>query len=321
MNCDHNPLVSVIIPAFNRESFVASCIRSVLSQTYKNIEILLVDDGSTDRTHWRFVEFAKQDPRITIFSQENRGVSSARNLGLSNAKGTYIYFLDSDDYIRPNLIRECVTSALESDCDVITFDTSPFSHDGVSTLHDYSRSIPENTALSAESLLSHSIANEEFRPTPWLYFFNSRVFKDNNLAFREGIVFEDNLLIYQVLTLNISICYLQKSLHFHRWHQDSITGSGISVYKLYSLICVIDGLEMRRAETNSPKSHRKLMKFLCCLYVRWAVEGQIYSMKIWCELLRLLIANPGLLSMALLLQPAKVATSYLGKSLARRSSA
>ena len=116
-----NPLVTVAIAAYNVERFLQDGIRSVLSQTYKNLEILLVDDGSTDSTPFLCDEIAKQDSRIKVIHKENGGLGSARNVGIDKAKGKYLYFFDVDDYIEPNLVEENVKIAEEKNSDLIIF--------------------------------------------------------------------------------------------------------------------------------------------------------------------------------------------------------
>lgn len=96
----NNPLISVIVPVYNTEKYIRKCIESILRQTFTDFELILVDDGSTDNSGAICDEYAEKDNRVRAFHQENRGVCSARNKGLDNAKGTYVAFVDSDDYIR-----------------------------------------------------------------------------------------------------------------------------------------------------------------------------------------------------------------------------
>jgi len=95
--------ISVIIPIYNVEAYLERCLRTVCGQTYKNIEIILVDDGSTDNCLQICIEFANKDDRIKVLTQANQGVSSARNTGLENATGKFIGFVDPDDYIHPEM--------------------------------------------------------------------------------------------------------------------------------------------------------------------------------------------------------------------------
>nr|WP_321302565.1 glycosyltransferase family 2 protein [uncultured Trichococcus sp.] len=115
----NTPLVSVIIPIYNVEKYIHSCIGSVLEQTYENLEILLVDDGSLDNSASICDEYALLDNRVKVIHKENGGLSDARNCGLHAARGEYIHFLDGDDYIEHILIEKAVKEASENNADVI----------------------------------------------------------------------------------------------------------------------------------------------------------------------------------------------------------
>ena len=99
-----NPLVSVIIPVYNVEKYLRRCLNSVIDQEYKNIEIILVNDGSTDNSLEIAISYKEKDKRIKVFSQENQGLSAARNMGLDKSHGEYITFIDSDDYVSKDYV-------------------------------------------------------------------------------------------------------------------------------------------------------------------------------------------------------------------------
>ena len=101
-----NELVSIVVPIYNVEKYLSKCIDSLISQTYKNLEIILVNDGSTDQSGEIAQQYAKQDSRIRYIVQKNKGLGGARNTGLEYAKGNYILFIDSDDYIRNNMVEK-----------------------------------------------------------------------------------------------------------------------------------------------------------------------------------------------------------------------
>ena len=114
-----NPLISFIIPVYNVEKYLAQCIESVLVQSHDNIEIILVDDGSTDKSGEICDNFSKTDNRVRVIHQENRGASAARNAGLGIAKGNYIAFIDSDDYVSPSM-AEKLLDAIDCICNLST---------------------------------------------------------------------------------------------------------------------------------------------------------------------------------------------------------
>ena len=111
-------LVSVIIPAYNIEDYIGRCLDSIISQTYKNLEIIVVDDGSRDYTGEILDNYAKKDRRIKVIHKENGGVSSARNKGIEAAEGDYIGFIDGDDLIEPGMYKTLVDLLEEENADI-----------------------------------------------------------------------------------------------------------------------------------------------------------------------------------------------------------
>ncbi len=114
-----NPLVSIVISIFNMEKYLAHCLESAINQTYKNIEIICIDDGSTDRSAEIVSSFAKNDERIKYFYQTNRGLSTVRNEGIKKSHGEYIMFLDSDDFFHSRAVERMIGAAIESKADLV----------------------------------------------------------------------------------------------------------------------------------------------------------------------------------------------------------
>lgn len=115
----NNPLVSIIVPVYNVQNSVARCVESVCAQTWKNIEIILINDGSQDESYAICEEFRSKDPRIVLVDKANSGVSDTRNYGLTIAQGKYVQFVDSDDYIEPDFTEHLVTAAEEHHADLV----------------------------------------------------------------------------------------------------------------------------------------------------------------------------------------------------------
>lgn len=115
------PKVSVIIPVYNVDPYLRECLESVVNQTLLDIEIICVNDGSTDNSPAILEEYRAKDSRITVFTQENRGLSAARNRGMDLARGEYIYFIDSDDYVEPETLERTVHIAEADDLDAVVF--------------------------------------------------------------------------------------------------------------------------------------------------------------------------------------------------------
>lgn len=113
------PDISVIVPVYNTESYLKKCIESIINQTFRNIEIILVDDGSTDTSAEILADYALRDNRIIVIHQENQGLSAARNAGMRSAKGEYIMFVDSDDWIDANTCEKAISAARTSFADIV----------------------------------------------------------------------------------------------------------------------------------------------------------------------------------------------------------
>lgn len=141
----HSPKISIIIPVFNTENYLHRCVDSILSQTYQDFEILLIDDGSTDRSGEICDQYAKLDNRIRVYHKENGGVSSARNWGLKNASGYWITFIDADDWIDKETLKQCLEAP--SNVELIRFGM---------------KSVFKNNTYVADARLSESWDYEEF---------------------------------------------------------------------------------------------------------------------------------------------------------------
>ena len=118
---ENNLAVSIIMPVYNSEAYLQNCIDSILSQEFDSFELLLIDDGSTDRSPEICDDYASQDERVKVFHKDNGGICAARNFGLENAKGTYIAFSDHDDIVLPGFLADNYIAAMENDADVVKF--------------------------------------------------------------------------------------------------------------------------------------------------------------------------------------------------------
>ena len=132
---DNQALISVIIPVYNVEEYLRECIDSVLNQTFSDFEVILVNDGSTDSSGEICDEYVEKDERVTVIHQKNGGLSVARNIGLSEANGKYVYFLDSDDYISENALATLLNIAENDSSDIVFFDAVSFTDTDDFTVH------------------------------------------------------------------------------------------------------------------------------------------------------------------------------------------
>lgn len=192
--------ISVIIPVYNTEAYIPACIDSILSQSFSDFEVLLIDDGSTDGSGAICDEYAKIDSRIRVFHKENGGVSSARNEGLDNAKGDWVFFIDSDDLL-PNRALEVLMAHADSDVDVV--------YGGIRKFNDYNDDI-ETILVDHEGIITIDDALDAFivpekRVKDWQRYMINRIYRMSiinkfKLRFNINIYYkEDGLFVAQYL--------------------------------------------------------------------------------------------------------------------------
>ena len=192
-------ILSVIIPVYNVEKYLAECLDSVCSQTQKDIEIICIDDGSTDGSAAILDDYARRDPRVRVIRQANVGVGAARNRGLDIATGRYVYFIDSDDWLADeNALSVLCETAEREQTDIIFFDAKCVIEDGLAGQTAYN----EKTYLRTHSyggmktgvaLVNEFIANKEYQASACLVFLRRQLLNDHAIRFKKGIIYEDNI--------------------------------------------------------------------------------------------------------------------------------
>ena len=234
------PVVSVVIPVYNVEAYLCECVDSVLTQTMQDFEIILVDDGATDSSGAICDRYAQQDPRIQVIHQKNGGLSAARNTGLDAAKGEYVYFLDSDDYIEPYSLEHLRDLAEKEKADVVFFDAYVFFTDCKPdpNVYQYHRS-RDYGAKPGRQMLMELLNTDEYRTAVPLMLFRRDYMMRNALRFRPGILHEDELFTFYVYHGDGVIAHCHEELYARRMRAASImTGSSMrkryeSVYAIY----------------------------------------------------------------------------------------
>ena len=233
---DRNIKVSVIIPVYNTEKYLCQCLDSIANQTLKEIEIICVNDGSTDASLQILEEYAKKDSRFSVYSEINKGQSSARNLGLSHAAGRYIYFMDSDDILDLNCLTTVFEEASKRDLDVIYFDGSSFSEDGVANemSEKYSRYYTREHTYEGTyrgcDLFAEMYHNGEYRVSPCLQLIRRKLLAEKDIWFVPGIIHEDNIFSFEVILQADKAAYTHASL-FSRRVRASSTMTASRTYK------------------------------------------------------------------------------------------
>ncbi|MBQ8851129.1 MAG: glycosyltransferase, partial [Oscillibacter sp.] len=209
-----NPSVSIIVPVYNAEAALRRCIESILHQTCGDFELLLVDDGSTDSSGAICDEYAAQDTRIRVFHKENGGVSAARNLALDNAQGTYLQFLNSDDWVTPDATRLCLRTAREQNADLVISDFYRVVGDRVSVKGD----IEETEVLSQSEYAEHMMANpaDFYYCVLWNKLYRRDIVEAHHLRMNEEINWcEDFLFNLEYIRCARRCCALNVPLYYY----------------------------------------------------------------------------------------------------------
>ncbi len=243
------PLISIIVPIYNCEKYVKRCIDSIINQTYKELEIILIDDGSTDNSLDVINEYRKSDSRIKVFSHPNSGVSYTRNFGIGVANGKYLSFVDSDDILDLGLY-ETFYKILEihKDSDLIQCGYNVFNDPDL--LVD-SKFIPEHLdikSVSENDIYSNQLNIMNLRKSPpdmiaisvWAKLYLSSIIKENNIRFREDLhMFEDGIFTIQYLNFTKKACLIKEKLYYYRVMPNNSLTQKMDVNKLeQNLICM-----------------------------------------------------------------------------------
>ena len=228
-------LVSVVVPVYNVKDYLYECIDSIKNQTYKNIEIILVDDGSTDGSSQICDELAKEDERIKLIHKENGGLSDARNVGLNYSNGEYIIFIDSDDLISKIMIEQMINSMLINDADIsaCTFKTFKNNND-----INYVEKLKDEIVMSGKELVKKIYAGEytDIAFTAWNKLYKKRLFQDFKIEYPVGRFYEDSFTTFKLLYNADKLVIIDNSLYFYRVRQGSIMNSVMTEKKIIDWI-------------------------------------------------------------------------------------
>ena len=219
-------LVSIILPVYNGEKYLNECIDSILASTYQNLEIILIDDGSTDRSGPICDEYAEKDSRIKVIHQENRGLICARNCGLSVSNGTYIAFVDADDLVSPAFYEEMVSAMEAEHADLVACEYRHNKEDVVPCIAPNERN--SVSVQTFDEYLAILTCAPSIREVTWTgpYVWNKLYRKENikEQFNKECLMCEDLRFNYDYLSSCTKMTVLPFGLYFYRIHDESITG-------------------------------------------------------------------------------------------------
>ncbi len=228
----HHKIVSVIVPVYNVEKYLDRCVESIVSQTYKNLEIILIDDGSPDNCPKMCDDWAKKDSRIKVIHKENGGVSSARNCGLDEAKGEYISFVDSDDWIEDSHIEKMVSYINDTDC-VIAGYTKENTTGKINCSLSF---VNVDLAKIDKTPIGEVFWNGYIHPC-WNKLFKKETLKKSSIQFQEEIhLSEDSLFCIQYLKCCKKMAVTDETT-YHYWIDEQCLSLSKKIYPDIFDIC------------------------------------------------------------------------------------
>ena len=214
-----NPVVSIIVPVYNAKEYLRRCVDSILGQEYTDFELLLIDDGSQDGSGAICDEYAAKDMRVRVIHKENGGVSEARNLAMKNARGTYLQFADSDDWITPDATKLLVRMAEEDGCDLVISDFYRVAGERVSQKGD----IEEDGCMTREQFAAHMMENpaDFYYGVLWNKLYRRELFQE--IRYPLGRIHEDEATTYRIYDQVKRAAYVDSSLYGYFVTPASIT--------------------------------------------------------------------------------------------------
>lgn len=241
MTTTTSSLVSIILPSFQSEDTISLCLDSVLNQTYENIELVVVNDGSLDSSKSIINNYVQTDSRIRLISQTNKGLSSALNTAISAAKGEYIMFMNSDDFLPRRAVEFLYTKLISKDYDIVggshyLVSNHPVSLDDISSLARNYVAVKDESILTPYNIQKYFLGSGKGNSFLWGKIFKKNLF--NAIVFPEGKLYEDISVIYYLADNAKSMALIDKPTYFYYQNPASITRS-------YSFKRQLDGLEFR----------------------------------------------------------------------------
>lgn len=209
---EDNKKISIIIPVYNVEKYIDQCLDSIINQTYKNLEIIIVNDGTKDNS-MKIVEKYLSDKRIKIINKKNEGLSSARNIGMEKATGEYIYFLDSDDWIENNTIKKLVENSIDADIVGANF----LYYDEITKKGKSEKDILKNIPITKGEYL----LNKNVETMVWNKLYKLSFLKEKKLNFIKGIIHEDEEFTFKCYMNSPKVKYIEDYTYNYRVNREN----------------------------------------------------------------------------------------------------
>lgn len=230
-------IVSVIVPVYNVENFICECIDSILNQTYNYLEIILIDDGSKDRSGELCDKYANIDNRVTVIHKKNGGLSDARNYGLNIASGDFVSFIDSDDYVDNNYIEELLMAIVSNNSDIAVAAIQHFNEKRMLN----KRKIETECSLSKDEAIKELFYSKNISNSVCNKLFKRHLF--DNIRFPINKLYEDEYVTYKLFHLAQKVSFVNKVSYYYRFNAKSITHSKFSEKELDRVYASIEKID------------------------------------------------------------------------------
>lgn len=217
------PLITIIVPVYNVEGYLKKCIESILAQTYKNLQIILVDDGSTDNSGYICEDYAQKDKRISVIHKINGGLSSARNAGIDKAEGEFISCIDSDDYVVADFILTLYQHAMNNDADMVVGNFFYYYENEFKKSHGNGEILKICNTKEAIELIG---TGKNFTGSAWGKLYKKELLA--NIRYPEGKLCEDQFVIYKLILLCQTVVFDSAALYGYTIRPGSIMSSSIT---------------------------------------------------------------------------------------------
>lgn len=264
--------ISIVIPVYNTAKYLPQCLDSVINQTHTNLEIIVVNDGSTDDSLQILKLYKERDPRIIVLNQKNQGQSVARNVGMQMVSSEYVLFIDSDDYIALDTCEFINKNSVEKKYDIVIFGRNRFWDDSERLVYDEVQ-INKCSYCSGEEYLFEHIANDTFTASPCNKAFKKNILKEHSIMFEKGIIYEDLFFVFKALLFAHDVKLIEQPLYFYRQSRPFSTVNTIKD-KDKDVLLTIELLERLMEQEKSVLLNSKEFKIL--IY-RWVCSAVIFK--------------------------------------------
>lgn len=272
--------ISVILPLYNTEQYISEALTSITTQTVHDLEIIIINDGSTDKSLDIVQRFANTDNRILIINQIHAGVSAARNRGIEAASGKFVYFMDSDDTIQPDALEICLNRCTDHNLDFVFFDADTISESNQSNFKmNYLRTGIEEKIYNGKEILKYTLEINQYKAPVYLLFSRNDFIKSNRLNFINGIIHEDELFTFLMFMHGKRVEYIHKPLFIRRIHGSSIMTTSFSLRNINGYLTVTRELINYR---KNLKRDDKLAITTADLFIRSMLNAVCFNARCMC---------------------------------------